>query len=83
MVYTYGLLKSQTAKLLAVRRVTQDNQGKNMTGADGIKSLSPPQRLTVAIHFDALSSGRPTRRSSSEVCQMASEGAHDGGNRIS
>jgi RNA-directed DNA polymerase len=42
--------------------VTQDNQGKNTAGIDGIKSLTPPQRLTVAINFDTLPSGKPTRR---------------------
>lgn len=35
------LLKSKAAKLLAVRRVTQDNQGKHTAGVDGIKSLTP------------------------------------------
>jgi RNA-directed DNA polymerase len=56
------LLKSQAAKLLAVRRVTQDNQGKNTAGIDGIKSLTPQQRLTVAVNLDTLPSGKPTRR---------------------
>jgi RNA-directed DNA polymerase len=56
------LLKSQAAQLLAVRRVTQDNQGKNTAGIDGIKSLTPPQRLTVAVNFESLPSGQPTRR---------------------
>ena len=36
------LLKSRAAKLLAVRRVTQDNQGKQTAGIEGIKSLTPP-----------------------------------------
>src|SRR5215468_7089929 len=36
------LLKSRAAKLLAVRRVTQDNQGKSTAGIDGIKALTPP-----------------------------------------
>jgi RNA-directed DNA polymerase len=35
------LLKSRAAKLLAVRRVTQDNRGKHTAGVDGIKSLTP------------------------------------------
>ena len=35
------LLKSRAAQFLAVRRVTQDNQGKNTAGIDGIKSLTP------------------------------------------
>lgn len=38
------LIKSKSAKLLAVRRVTQDNQGKRTAGIDGIKSLTPQQR---------------------------------------
>lgn len=32
------LLKSWAAKCLAVRRVTQDNQGRRTAGIDGIKS---------------------------------------------
>jgi|GEM_PF-2669977 RNA-directed DNA polymerase len=35
------LLHSWSAKLLAVRRVTQDNQGKKTAGVDGVKSHSP------------------------------------------
>src|ERR1700732_1599231 len=38
------LLKSEAARLLAVRRVTQDNQGKKTAGVDGVKNLKPPQR---------------------------------------
>lgn len=34
------LMKSWSAKHLAVRRVTQDNQGKKTAGVDGVKSLS-------------------------------------------
>src|ERR671922_1714091 len=54
------LLKSRAAKLLAVRRVTQDNQGKNTAGIDGIKSLSPHQRGALATHRGTLPTGRPT-----------------------
>lgn len=43
------LLNSWSAKCLAVRRVTQDNRGKNTAGVDGIKSLTPPQRLQHPI----------------------------------
>lgn len=56
------LLKSRAAKLLAVRRVTQDNRGKHTAGVDGIKSLTPKQRLAVAQHLDALPTGKPARR---------------------
>jgi RNA-directed DNA polymerase len=56
------LLKSRAAKLLAVRRVTQDNQGKNTAGIDGITSLAPHQRCALAAHLGRLPIGRPTRR---------------------
>jgi RNA-directed DNA polymerase len=42
------LVRSRSARLLAVRRVTQENQGKQTAGIDGIKSLTPPERLTLA-----------------------------------
>ena len=42
------LMRSQSARLLAVRRVTQDNQGKHTAGIDGVKSLAPAERLTLA-----------------------------------
>jgi RNA-directed DNA polymerase len=39
------LLKSHAARMLAVRRVTQDNQGKKTAGVDGIKAVGPMVRL--------------------------------------
>jgi RNA-directed DNA polymerase len=42
------LLRSWSAKQLAVRQVTQDNQGKRTAGIDGVKSLPPPQRQALA-----------------------------------
>jgi RNA-directed DNA polymerase len=42
------LVKSWYARLLAVRRITQDNQGKHTAGIDGAKSLTPPQRWRLA-----------------------------------
>ena len=42
------LLKSHYAKLLAIRKVTQDNQGKKTAGVDGKKVLRPNQRLKLA-----------------------------------
>src|SRR5262250_3140703 len=56
------LLKSRAATLLAVRRVTQDNQGKSTAGIDGIKALTPPQRSALAAHLGTLPTGSPTRR---------------------
>ncbi|EDX82379.1 hypothetical protein S7335_825 [Synechococcus sp. PCC 7335] len=43
------LLKSWSAKRLAVRRVTQENQGKKTAGIDGIHSLSPSERLELGV----------------------------------
>src|SRR5215470_3308750 len=42
------LMKSEAARLLAVRRVTQDNQGKKTAGIDGVKSVKPAARLVMA-----------------------------------
>jgi RNA-directed DNA polymerase len=42
------LTRSRAARLLAVRRVTQDNQGKKTAGVDGIASLPPQARLPLA-----------------------------------
>src|SRR5690348_9405173 len=42
------LLKSEAARLLAVRRVTQENQGKKTAGVDGVKSVPPKARLLMA-----------------------------------
>ena len=56
------LLKSRAAHVLAVRRVTQDNQGKHTAGVDGVKSLAPPQRLHLANQLGSLPAGKPLRR---------------------
>src|SRR5437588_6973166 len=42
------LMKSKAARMLAVRRVTQDNQGKKTAGVDGVKSVEPAQRFLMA-----------------------------------
>src|SRR2546421_4603397 len=42
------LMKSEAARMLAVRRVTQENQGKKTAGVDGIKSVKPKERLLMA-----------------------------------
>ncbi len=42
------LIKSRSARLIAVRRVTQENQGKKTAGIDGVKSVHPKQRLKMA-----------------------------------
>jgi len=56
------LLNSWSAKCLAVRRVTQDNRGKNTAGIDGVKSLAPPERLRLAQTLRLTGTARPVRR---------------------
>ena len=56
------LIRSWSAKCIAVRRVTQDNQGKNTAGIDGVKSLSPKQRTTLVKRLKLTGKSKPTRR---------------------
>src|SRR5438874_5712725 len=42
------LMESEAARLLAVRRVTEENQGRHTAGVDGVKSLTSQERLTMA-----------------------------------
>lgn len=56
------LLNSYHAKLLAVRRVSQDNSGKKTAGIDGIKSLTPKQRLNLAQTMKLDDKSKPVRR---------------------
>jgi RNA-directed DNA polymerase len=41
------LTKSEAARLLAVRRVTQENQGKKTAGMDGVKNVHPKLRFVM------------------------------------
>ncbi|GAX42371.1 putative reverse transcriptase [Tolypothrix sp. NIES-4075] len=56
------LMKSWSARALAVRRVTQDNTGKKTAGVDGVKSLSPVARLNLVIKLKLGTKVSPTRR---------------------
>src|SRR5574340_487109 len=61
------LLKSEAARLLAVRRVTQDNQGKKTAGVDGIKSVPPKGRFLMVKelhmkHWNNPKNPHPVRR---------------------
>ncbi|MGH8055991.1 MAG: reverse transcriptase domain-containing protein [Candidatus Entotheonellia bacterium] len=56
------LMKSWYAKLLATRRVTQDNRGKKTAGVDGVKSLTPPQRLHLSHQLTLDLKAKPVRR---------------------
>jgi len=56
------LIKSWYGRLVAVRRVSQENQGKRTAGIDGVKNLTPSQRLQLAHHLSQLPRPRPLRR---------------------
>jgi len=60
------VMRSEAARLLAVRRVSQDNQGKKTAGVDGVKSLTPDERLELAeaIHPQHMerAKAKPVRR---------------------
>jgi RNA-directed DNA polymerase len=56
------LLRSRSAKLLAVRRVTQDNQGKKTAGIDGITALEPEDRCRLAQELTLDKPAKPLRR---------------------
>ena len=56
------LMHSWSAKLLAVRRVTQDNRGKKTAGIDGVKSLTVNQRLKLVQTLTLDETAHPVRR---------------------
>ncbi len=56
------LVNSYNAKLLAVRRVTQDNKGKKTAGVDGIKILKAPARLAFVSRIGVNGKSKPLRR---------------------
>src|SRR5207249_1702238 len=56
------LVNSRSGKLLAVRRVTPDNRGKKTAGIDGVKSLTPRERLLLAEHLSLVDQAKPVRR---------------------
>jgi RNA-directed DNA polymerase len=56
------LIHSRSARCLAVRKVTQENQGKKTAGVDGVKSLTPPQRLVLVYSLRLGQPVQPVRR---------------------
>ena len=56
------LMNSWSCKVLAVRRVTQDNRGKKTAGVDGIKNLSPEARIKLVGQLKLTGKSKPTRR---------------------
>ena len=55
-------MKSYYARLLAVRKVTQDNQGKKTAGVDGVIAVSPEQRLNLTEEIKGTLKAKPLRR---------------------
>lgn len=58
----HKILNSQEAKLLAIRQVTQDNTGKVTAGVDGVKKLTPDQRLSLVAQLKFPTKAKPLRR---------------------
>ena len=56
------LLRSTSAKLLAVRRVTQDNHGRKTAGIDGVAALEPEDRCLLAQDLSLQQQAQPVRR---------------------
>lgn len=56
------LCRSWAARCLAVRRVTQDNRGKQTAGVDGVKNLTPRHRLDLAHTLTLTMPAQPVRR---------------------
>ena len=56
------LIKSYYNRLLSVRKVSQDNQGRKTAGVDKVKSLTPKQRLAMAENLEPEDKSKPIRR---------------------
>jgi RNA-directed DNA polymerase len=56
------LSKSYYARLLAVRKVSQDNQGKKTAGIDGVKAITPKQSLELVDELRKAYKAKPLRR---------------------
>ena len=55
------LIKSWYGRLLAVRRVSQSNQGEKIAGVGGVKSLSPEKCFALAKGFKLNSKFKPIK----------------------
>jgi RNA-directed DNA polymerase len=56
------MVSSHYGKLLAIRKVTQENKGKKTAGVDGVKSLKPKERLELVKNLKLDGTSQPTRR---------------------
>jgi len=48
------LMKSKSALLVSIRRVTQINKGKRTAGVDGFKALDPEKRLSLYLEMSRM-----------------------------
>lgn len=56
------LIKSHCARLLAIRKVTQDNRGRLTAGVDKVKILTGKQRLKLSYSLTLKQKAKPLRR---------------------
>lgn len=56
------MMSSWSNQVLSVRKVTQDNRGKRTAGVDGIKILSPEERMSLVGQLRITGRSHPTRR---------------------
>src|SRR5207302_2141643 len=56
------MIKSWYARLLAVRRISQDNRGKKTAGIDGVQSLTPAGRWRLVNTICLDGKATPLRR---------------------
>ncbi|MBW4445844.1 MAG: group II intron reverse transcriptase/maturase [Spirirestis rafaelensis WJT71-NPBG6] len=56
------LVNSWSARCLAVRKVTQENQGRNTAGTDGVKSLKDEHKVVLIENLKYSYKASPTRR---------------------
>ncbi|MBC6480489.1 MAG: group II intron reverse transcriptase/maturase [Hormoscilla sp. GM7CHS1pb] len=58
------MVRSWSAKMIAVRQVTQQNRGKKTAGVDGVTALKPSERqpLVRQLRVEAGKKVKPTRR---------------------
>jgi RNA-directed DNA polymerase len=60
--YQKTLIQSYAARLLAVRRVTQDNRGKKTAGVDKVKILNDTKRMELAESLKLDGKASPLKR---------------------
>lgn len=58
----HKLTASREGKFLALRTVTQNNTGKVTAGIDGVKRLTPTQRMSLVEQLRMATKARPLRR---------------------